>query len=627
MESGFLSWYWISLLLALPGLIWFVKARLSIRATRAARLSLSVKSSTTALPIIAVVYSICVIALMRPFWGKESITVPAVGIDRVIVMDISASMLAKDISPSRMELAKRKAAEYVKRIEESGRSDRIGLVLFAGGAYLYCPLTDDYGVFGQFLSFVSPSLVSSLGSNLASGISTAFEALDRIHSTHSRILLISDGEASAQTVGKVLEARGNREVPIDVLGVGTLEGAPIQMPGSSGNLKDANGNIVISKLAEDELEIIATKTSGSYARAELLDRDLDSILSHESEPLVVTGSNGNTTITTYNEFGALLMVLPIILIFILTHRRFGAGLLSLVLFLAVSDIASADDSLRASPTGSARSAWEAYQAGDYKSAKSAYQSALEAEPNNRDIIRGLASSNFRLNEFNDAAKSFEKLGETDSDPREAFSDHYNAGTAFLKAEDFESSIKELEKALQIKPDDIQAQKNLEIAKELLKRRQSIPTPTTPPTPTPQETAQPTPSPEGGATPTPKSTSPSGETATPTSAPSSQPTAGGTESASPSPAATKGTPQGSPSPGGTSTTSPNERPKEAEHEPTEAPPTPYPAATSNFRPTPQSARPTVEPKQREASSWVDSLPDAPLLVRRKKTEDPPEGQTW
>lgn len=182
------------------------------------------------------------------------------GIDVVMAMDVSKSMLATDMAPNRLERAK----QLINKLMNAMPNDRIGLVLFAGKAYLQMPLTTDHGAARLFVSSAGPDAVPQQGTVISDALHMSANAFNAAERRFKAVILISDGEdhdPEAVKVAKELSAEG---MMINTVGIGSAEGAYIPDPATGENKKDASGNDIVSKLNEEELKQIADNTNGIY---------------------------------------------------------------------------------------------------------------------------------------------------------------------------------------------------------------------------------------------------------------------------------------------------------------------------------------------------------------------------
>ncbi len=212
------------------------------------------------------------LCLLGPRWGFHWEEVKRRGVDIVIALDTSQSMLSEDVQPSRLERAKREVYDLIDML----RDDRIGLVVFSGGAFLQCPLTLDYGACMMFLDYVDTTVVPQQGTNLAGAIRKSVDAFDDLERSSKAIILISDGgnlKGDPLTAAKEAKKRGIR---IYTIGIGREdEESPIPLPG--GGLKYDGGKMVTTRLEDKALKEIALATGGAYVRSVTGDLDLEKI--------------------------------------------------------------------------------------------------------------------------------------------------------------------------------------------------------------------------------------------------------------------------------------------------------------------------------------------------------------
>jgi len=249
----------------------FVQAELLDRIT----LSVSKKKRIVkaAFAITAILFII--FSLVQPKWGYRWEEVERMGVDIVIAVDTSRSMLADDIKPNRLEAAKREIRSLLNIIE----GDRIGLVAFAGTAYTQCPLTLDYGAFNLFLDDLDTNLIPVGGTAIGEAIKKSLSAFNDKVKKHKAIVLITDGEdhqGNAIEMAKIAKEQG---IIIYTIGVGKKDGAYIRIRenGKEVLLKDKEGKVVKSHLDEIALNRIALETGGAYSPAYGTQWGLDNI--------------------------------------------------------------------------------------------------------------------------------------------------------------------------------------------------------------------------------------------------------------------------------------------------------------------------------------------------------------
>lgn len=216
-----------------------------------------------------------IFALARPRWGYQWKELPRGGIDMMVVLDLSTSMLAQDISPNRLERAKREIIDLIQMLQ----GDRIGIVAFAGVSYVSCPLTSDYRLARLFLEQLSVDKIPVQGTDISGAVKRAAKSLRKSSEGDSEgktILLISDGEDHMETLDPLIAELKKSNIQVFSIGIGAPEGAPIPDP-LGGFKKDQNGQVVLSKLDETYLRRLSLETGGSYIRSTTGDMDLDFI--------------------------------------------------------------------------------------------------------------------------------------------------------------------------------------------------------------------------------------------------------------------------------------------------------------------------------------------------------------
>ncbi len=223
-----------------------------------------------------------VLALARPQWGSRWEEVKRRGLDLLVALDTSRSMLAQDLKPTRLQQAKWGVRDLVHQL----RGDRIGLVNFAGTSYLQCPLTIDYAA---FLMTLDDALVGSVprgGTAIAQALETALAAFRKQSEGERVLLLISDGEDHEGRPLALLDELRKEHIRIYAVGMGTTEGELLPAPaGQAGFQKDDQGRVIKSSLQEDTLSKLALETGGAYVRAVPGDTGLERLFNEHIKPL------------------------------------------------------------------------------------------------------------------------------------------------------------------------------------------------------------------------------------------------------------------------------------------------------------------------------------------------------
>ena len=202
------------------------------------------------------------LALARPQWGEQADTGHVLGQDVIFILDCSRSMLASDVMPSRLQRAKLAILDFVQRRGHG----RVGLVAFAGQAFLQCPLTFDYGAFEEALSIIDDKTIPVPGTDIGRALDEGVHALQK-GERQKLLVVVTDGEDLEKGGIKMAEDLAKQGVVIFTIGVGTASGAEIQIVSEQGRaelLRDANGEVVRSRLDETTLRGIAQATHGAY---------------------------------------------------------------------------------------------------------------------------------------------------------------------------------------------------------------------------------------------------------------------------------------------------------------------------------------------------------------------------
>lgn len=226
--------------------------------------------------VVALVF--VTLALARLQFGTHMERVKRQGIDLIVAVDVSTSMLARDMQPNRLERAKQQVRTIIDRLQ----GDRIGLLAFAGEAFVQCPLTVDYPAAQMLLSAMNDKSVSIQGTSIAEAIKTAVKSFDQKERKYKVLLLLTDGETHDKTALDVAEEAREMGIRIYTVGIGSPAGEPIPIVDRTGKQvgfkKDENGEVVVSRLDEQTLQKIALATGGKYYLATPGEMELDKIL-------------------------------------------------------------------------------------------------------------------------------------------------------------------------------------------------------------------------------------------------------------------------------------------------------------------------------------------------------------
>lgn len=439
------------------------------------------------------------IAAAGPRWGTRVLEGQSSSRSVVLALDVSKSMLAADVRPNRLESQRL----FVRRVLREMAGDRLGLVVFAGRAYVLSPLTVDHGALNLYIDALDPGIVSQGGSSLASAILQATDLARGPTETlgDRAVILVSDGEAleESDAVMQATVRAAAAGVVVHTVGIGTTSGAPVPELDPGGNdigtyKRDENGNVVISKLNPSLLEAIAERTGGRFVRLDDIGSAsrLLSALGGMSRSLNEAGQRVEPRARegVFLAIAALLLLLDLLfdrgvlpIARAARAARSAAGVTpagatarvaALLLVMLVTSAAGPGDLERGN---------RLYRAGKYAEAVEAYQAALAEGKRSPELYYNLGTALLQLGRYEEAERNFqEALEAVEPDLRERT--FYNLGNRFLDAARGEQdprqqgpllqgAIEAYQRALRLDPADVDAKWNLELAlREEENRQQS-----------------------------------------------------------------------------------------------------------------------------------------------------------
>ncbi len=261
-----------------------------------------------------------IIAAARPQYGQKENSIKRQGIEVMVALDISNSMLAEDVAPNRLDRAKQMLSKMIDNMVD----DKVGLVVFAGDAFTQLPITCDYVSAKMFLNTITPNLIPTQGTAIGSALQTAITSFGSQESDAGRaIILITDGENHEDDAIAAAKKAQELGMQVFVIGIGKPEGAPIPKPGTNDYFKDRSGQVVVSKLNEDMCQQIAQAGNGVYVRCDntntamrALQQELDRIATAELETTVYADYNEQ-----YQSFALIALLLLLIEFFILSRKN------------------------------------------------------------------------------------------------------------------------------------------------------------------------------------------------------------------------------------------------------------------------------------------------------------------
>jgi Ca-activated chloride channel family protein len=254
-----------------------------------------------------------IIGISNPQIGTKMEEVKREGVDLMIALDLSNSMLAEDIKPNRLERARQAISRLIDKLE----GDRIGLIVFAGDAYVQLPITTDYSAAKLFLSTVNTSIIPSQGTAVGKAIDLSIRSFDMENGQNKAIIIITDGENHEDDALEQAKLTNEKGVLVHTLGMGLSKGGPIPIYNKYGNntgyRKDKEGNTIISKLNEQMLQEIASAGGGTYVRANNTQAGLSALFSEINK--MEKKEIGTMVFTDYKDRFQLFLSIAFLLLF------------------------------------------------------------------------------------------------------------------------------------------------------------------------------------------------------------------------------------------------------------------------------------------------------------------------
>ena len=462
--------------------------------------------------LVVVALSLLLLSLAEIKYGFTWEEVRRRGVDIVVALDVSDSMLVEDAEQGgklpRLERAKREIADLLRLLE----GDRIGLVAFAGTAFLECPLTLDYGAAELFLDAIDTDLIPVKGTAIGEALNTSIEAFEEGPDRSRAIILITDGEDHQGEALQIAEMAGEKGIRIFPIGIGRDEGAPIPQPGG-GFRRDRSGEIILSRLDEPTLQRIALTTGGRYVRSVTGDVDLEQIYLQGIKVSLEDQELGASRRERWKERFQWLLAGALVLLMLeplLSERRrslpraaAGVGVVLLGLLVHMSPVPvmaqqAAQESAGQTPVGPVDQGvdqdavvdpdapapgepgrggatppddpYDAYRDGYYDEALQGFLDTEVERPTDEDLQLNIGSAHYQMRDYESAARSYQRAAGA-QDPVLRSQALYNLGNTAYRQGRLGDAIDLYMSALELNPDDEDAKFNLEFVREEVKRRQ------------------------------------------------------------------------------------------------------------------------------------------------------------
>ena len=433
--------------------------------------------------------ALLIVVLARPQLGTKISHEKRTGIETIICMDISNSMLAEDVTPSRLDRAKM----MVENLVDHFTNDKIGLIVFAGEAFVQLPITSDYVSAKMFLSSINPSMLSTQGTDIAAAITMASHSFTQEENIGKAIIVITDGEDHEGGALEAAKEAKERGMNTYVLGVGSPNGAPI--PAGTGDyMKDNSGQTVMSALNEDMCRQLADAGSGAYIHVEnnsnaqeQLDNELDKLAKKETSSTIY--SDYDEQFQAVAIIVLLLLILEVCILEIknpmlknvslfkrskrleVRGERIVSSRLILLLFISLTSYLSPLTTNAQSDRQMIRQGNKLYRKGNVAEAEVSYRKAVERNERNAQANYNLGNALMGQRKDSLAITQLEKAAKLETNPLRRAQAYHNMGVICQQHRMFGEAIEAYKEALRNNPTDNETRYNLALCKRQQQEQQ------------------------------------------------------------------------------------------------------------------------------------------------------------
>ena len=424
--------------------------------------------------LAAFTFAVFALADLRSPKGIEKVN--RNGIDVMIAIDVSKSMLAQDIKPNRLERAKQALSKLIDKLS----NDRVGIVVFAGRAYLQMPLTGDHGAAKMYLSSASTEIVPTQGTVIADALRMCNSSFNSKEKKYKAVILISDGEDHDEGALQIAGEMAGEGIVINTVGIGSPQGSTIIDELTNQEKQDVNGNTVITRLNEEALKSIAEKGNGTYR----LFTNTDDLVTGLDEQL---GSMDQRTVTEdslvnyknyFQYFLLLALFLLIVELFISERKKLqlhkassfqkpvALGSLFLIsYFLFPLTVAAQNENVLIKKGN------EAYEKQDYSNAISSYKQVITKAPANSTAQFNLGNALYKTKKADEAVQAYDNALLNTGSKEDRSRSYYNKGVVLQNNKKLPECIDAYKNALKLNPEDEDARQNLQKALQQQKQEQ------------------------------------------------------------------------------------------------------------------------------------------------------------
>ncbi|MEO7291911.1 MAG: VWA domain-containing protein, partial [Ginsengibacter sp.] len=394
--------------------------------------------------LILLGFSLCAFAVADLVKPEGTQKINRKGIDVMIALDVSKSMLAQDIKPNRLERAKQLISKIIDKLGD----DKVGIVVFAGRAYLQMPLTTDHSAAKMYLQSASTDNVPTQGTVISQALKMSYAAFNAKEKKYRAIILISDGEDHDEDAIKVTKELADEGVMVNTIGIGSMQGSPIMDNETNELKKDENGNTVVTKLNEEELKSIAQNGNGLYQLFTSADEVADNV-NNKLSTIGQTTLTGSSFGVFKNYFWYFLIAAFVVLLiesFLpekIKMSKMKSGL-SFVIFLLLTNISFAQNTKKEIIKGN-----DAYKKKQYSEAAGEYLTAIKKSPENPTAYFNLGNALYKTNKPDEALKSYDNTVQTSKTNPIKQNAFYNGGVVLQSQKKLPECIKAYKNALKL----------------------------------------------------------------------------------------------------------------------------------------------------------------------------------
>ena len=414
-----------------------------------------------------------IVALARPQFGTRLDTRERMGIEAIIALDVSNSMLAEDVKPNRLE----KAKMMVSNMVDGMKDDKVGLIVFAGQAFVQLPITSDYVSAKMFLETISPAMISVQGTDVAEAINLGMRSFTQQEDVSRAIFIITDGEDNEGGAVEAAKKAAAAGVRVYVLGIGNPGGAPIPIPGTGQYIIDEQGNTVVSKLSEEMCREIATAGQGSYiyvdnssSAQKKLSEQIDRLAKAKMETQIY--SEYDEQFQGFILIGLLFLLIDVLLIERESKSTWLSNLFRrqrpvtaiCLLFFCLASMAQTDrDYIRRGNRLMRDSV--------YDKAQVEYQKAIEKDNTNPISHYNLGNALLYQSKAEDAMKEYETAARLEKDKSRLAQIYHNMGVVLQSAKQFDKAVACYRNSLRNDPTNNETRYNYALSLFQLKKQQ------------------------------------------------------------------------------------------------------------------------------------------------------------